>query len=656
LGELEYYNGRGVTEKRIKEGTQAMAFGVATQDCRLVTNDSTSAIDENRQSNDETRPVLLSAAGESCLTWLLFGAIVGRGDDRNWHMWVMQGKDSERRLPYGLVFLFACLITDCIPVLADRSNAANGYAGSLACATCHSAIYKSYSGTPMANASGKVPDTLSGNPPSGEFLHALSGVRYRIFPDQDAFYFEFRKNGPSPSGQEIHGRRRIQYYIGSGSHARGYMFETDGFLFQVPVSYYSARGVWDMAPGYENYPNIFLGRRIEEACLECHASGVRVLEGGRYDAVPFAEGAVACERCHGPGQAHIARMMDGANQASIQIVNPVRLPARRRDSICAQCHLSGEARVPKASHSLSTFRPGDLLSDHVAAFVWSSGAVPERKVIGHFEGFWKSRCKQAAGDRFWCGSCHDPHSVPAPSQSGRFFRAKCLSCHQESSCTLNREARMRSGDDCISCHMPKTRAVDGLHTSFTDHSIPRVASTEPSSLAGGRSRYLASFWGDSAESREVALAYAEVAARTGKTEDYSRAFSQLRSAVKQAPADHEVLTQLGYMYERMGDSSQAILLYQRALQQDSADNVAAVNLAGLLAERGQSSEAMQLWRNALSNNPGLEAPGINLSKLYLEQGNPAAAAKWLASVLEFSPDSPHAWRLWSAISSQAGDR
>jgi predicted CXXCH cytochrome family protein len=566
-------------------------------------------------------------------------------------MRVMQREDSER-LRYCLLFLFGCLITASIPLLADGSNPGNGYAGSLACATCHAAIYKSYSSTPMANASGKVPGTLSGNPPSGEFLHMLSGVRYRIFQDQDAFYFEFRKNASSSSGQEIRGRRRIQYYIGSGSHARAYAFGTEGFLFQAPVSYYSVRGVWDMAPGYENYPNIFLGRRIEEGCLECHASGVRVLERGRFDKVPFMEGAVGCERCHGPGKTHIARMMDRAPDTSIHVVNPVRLPARRRDSVCAQCHLSGEARISKANHSLSTFRPGDLLSDHVVAFVWSSGAVPERKVIGHFEGFWKSRCKQAAGDRFWCGSCHDPHSVPAASQSARFFREKCLSCHQESSCTLNREVRMKNSDDCVSCHMPKARAVDGLHTSFTDHSIPRVARVEPSSSLGG-SKYLASFWGDPAEIREAALAYAKVAGGTGKTADYARAFSELRAAAKEAPADHEVLTQLGYMYEHFGDTSQAMLLYRRALQQDSADDVAAVNLAGLLAERGQSSEAMQLWQNALSNNPGLEAPGINLSQLYLEQGNPAAAAKWLASVLEFSPDSPRAWKLWSAISDHA---
>ena len=563
-------------------------------------------------------------------------------------------QDSERTLPYCLLFLIGCLITDCIPLLADGSSPANGYAGSLACATCHAAIYKSYSSTPMANASGKVPGALSSTPPAGEFLHVLSGVRYRIFQEQDAFYFEFRKNASSSSGQEIRGRRRIQYYIGSGSHARAYVFETEGFLFQVPVSYYSARRVWDMAPGYENYPNIFLGRRIEEGCLECHASGVRVLEGGRYDQVPFTEGAVGCERCHGPGKTHIARMMDRVRDGPTQIIDPVSLPARRRDSICAQCHLSGEARIPKASHSLSTFRPGDLLSDHVVAFVWSSGAVPERKVIGHFEGFWKSRCKQAAGDRFWCGSCHDPHSVPAASQSARFFREKCLSCHQESSCTLNREARMKNGDDCVTAICRRHAAADGLHTSFTDHSIPRAARAEAGSLAGGSSRYLAPFWGDSAEIREVALAYAKVAVRTAKTEDYSRAFSELRLAVKEAPADYKVLTQLGYMYEHFGDTSQAILLYQRALQQDSADDVAGVNLAGLLAERGHSSEAMQLWQNALSNNPGLEAPGINLSELYLKQGNPEAAAKWLASVLEFSPDSPRAWKLWSAISSHGG--
>ena len=47
----------------------------------------------------------------------------------------------------------------------------------------------------------------------------------------------------------------------------------------------------------------------------------------------FVEGAISCERCHGPGKAHIARMTVPARDAPRQIVNPAKLDARRRDSV-----------------------------------------------------------------------------------------------------------------------------------------------------------------------------------------------------------------------------------------------------------------------------------------------------------------------------------
>jgi len=39
------------------------------------------------------------------------------------------------------------------------------------------------------------------------------------------------------------------------------------------------------------------------------------------------------------------------------MVNPAKLDAARRDSICEQCHLAGEARVEKPGKQLAVFRP-----------------------------------------------------------------------------------------------------------------------------------------------------------------------------------------------------------------------------------------------------------------------------------------------------------
>src|SRR5439155_7993378 len=95
------------------------------------------------------------------------------------------------------------------------------------------------------------------------------------------------------------------------------------------------------------------------------------------------------------------------------------------------------------------------------------------KVIGHFEKLWTSACKKASGDRLWCGTCHDPHSLPSETLPLEYYRQKCLFCHQNSDCKSEARLRALSSNDCIACHMPKNRALDGGHSSFTDHSIPR---------------------------------------------------------------------------------------------------------------------------------------------------------------------------------------
>jgi len=45
------------------------------------------------------------------------------------------------------------------------------------------------------------------------------------------------------------------------------------------------------------------------------------------------------------------------------IVNPAKLAQRARDSVCEQCHLLGEARVPNPDKNIEDFRPGVDLKD-----------------------------------------------------------------------------------------------------------------------------------------------------------------------------------------------------------------------------------------------------------------------------------------------------
>ena len=160
-------------------------------------------------------------------------------------------------------------------------------------------------------------------------------------------------------------RRELSYFVGSGAVARSYLTAVDGFLYEAPATYYSRIGKWAPSPGYDRYSYPFLTRAIAPACLGCHASGVQAIAGTQngYQSPPFLEGGVSCERCHGPGAQH------ASNGKPQDIINPVKLAPEQRDSVCAQCHLSGEIRVDRAEKSMSNFTAGSKLSDFTTTFV-----------------------------------------------------------------------------------------------------------------------------------------------------------------------------------------------------------------------------------------------------------------------------------------------
>jgi hypothetical protein len=238
-------------------------------------------------------------------------------------------------------------------------------APSSACAPCHREIYNRYRATPMALTSGAP----GGDLPRGTITHAASGFRYRITGDS----FEFSK-------AEIHGSRSLSWFIGSGAAARSFLIADDGYLFEAPVTYYAASRKWDLSPAYDRYAYPFLTRPVLPACLNCHASGVSPIAGthNRFADPPFTESGIACERCHGAGERHIA------SAKATDIVNPAKLPADRRDSICSQCHLSGDVRVMRPGAAWNTYRPGDRLADSVAVFV-RAGNTAGLTVTSHVE-------------------------------------------------------------------------------------------------------------------------------------------------------------------------------------------------------------------------------------------------------------------------------
>ena len=322
--------------------------------------------------------------------------------------------------------------------------ALRGETGSAVCATCHREIADAYRTTGMARSSGEV----TGIESEGSFAHKPSGVRYRVYRKDAAAWFSFDLG-------DVHGSRRLEYFIGSGTVGRSYLYSVDGFLYQAPVSWYSAPAKWDLSPGYQQYDPLYLTRGIEPVCLQCHASGVQAVAGtaNGYRVPPFREGGVSCERCHGAGDAHVA--------GRGKMINPAKLTPDRRDSICAQCHLSGEARIARAGMD-GTFRPGDLLSDSLVVFEWSGNA--DMNVTSHFERLSESACKKASGDRLWCGSCHDPHRAPAEAERPDSIGRSACSAIRPPTATADRTvpaATCRNGrcGTCSTRRTPTTRSA-----------------------------------------------------------------------------------------------------------------------------------------------------------------------------------------------------
>ncbi len=499
-----------------------------------------------------------------------------------------------------------------------------------ACAQCHQAIYASYKRTHMARGSGLAAEALI----PGTFHHDQSGVDYRVFlrPDHTPVMSFSRPDG------SLSGERDLALFVGSGHRGRTFLYQIDHRWFELPINFYTRRNAWAMAPAFDDATAMPQELPVDPGCLHCHASQIQTAEPtarNRFPSTPFKQGGIGCSACHGDPAQHLA------SGGRAPILNPDKLSASRRDSACIQCHLEGDAVVPRPGRSLAQFQPGDDLTDYAVYFVKSQSSGSGARATSQYEALLRSACKRASGDDLTCTTCHDPHSSPAPADRVQYFRQRCLACHTDPD---YRNIHHPEQPDCAACHMPTRSTTDISHEQVTDHDIEAHPATRAklAFLNHPSPVELVPVGDFHSDDRTLGLAYAQLAQK-GDRNAAQKALQLLTQAATHSSSqpgqqpDPELYLRLGYLLQLAGQPAKARAAYSNALQADPYDPTALGNLAVLDAGQGRAPEAVHLLDRLITADPSQTAAGLNLAYIQCRLGHPDQA---LATARQLQPENP----------------
>ncbi len=373
------------------------------------------------------------------------------------------------------------------PVRTDWAKAERAEAE---CGDCHPDDEDAWRASPMGRSFGAA-TAPQGTPASAR--HPGSGLRYSVGEG-------FGVEAPGFSFE-----RAAAFQIGSGAHARTYLWRDGEDLFELPMTWYASRRGWDLSPGFGDGRDPGFRRRVEPGCLACHANA--------FGPEPHAMG---CSRCHGEASVHAAGDAPG----------PTRLSPERERDVCAFCHLTGAARLLRFERDSADFTPGEPLADVVAVFVRQT-ATDGFNVSSHGGRLARSACATKS-PQLLCTTCHRPHA------EARDRSAACRDCHKEATACAG-----PGGADCASCHMVLGEVHDIPHVSMTDHFI-RVR-PEPAKAASDNDSPLLWIARPEAEPSDpdhqilLGRAYVEVWRNDGQRKDADRAERFLGAGLERRP-------------------------------------------------------------------------------------------------------------------------
>lgn len=551
------------------------------------------------------------------------------------------------------------------------------YVGMEVCRGCHPGVYETFMQTGMGQSFGHATRQKS----AADFTPAHAIVYdkdldyyYKPYFSGDTFYItEFRLEGRDTVHKLT---QRIDYVVGSGQHTNSHIFNVNGYLYQAPITFYTQKRKWDLAPGFEKGASSRFKRMIQLECMTCH-NGYPKFDMGSENRYNQVLTGIDCERCHGPGSLHVTERQnnpphDTSKSPDYTIVNPRRLSTELQNNICQRCHLQGIS-VLNDGKTFYDFRPGMKLSEVMNVFMPEyEGAQDKMIMASHVERMKKSDC-YVQSSKMSCITCHKPHVSVKFTPRAQYLTA-CQNCHAgggQKKCTESLQVRATKNDDCVTCHMPRNGSIDIPHVAVTDHYIRRrpLADTEakkitaflgmkcynndkPDAITTARGfmefyeRYTPSKGLLDSALRYIMLQPDAEARKQNRDlirayyllQDYAKVISYAQSLQPTAITDAWTAYRIGEAYYQSDDAHKALPWYKRATE--IWPNALDFNnkYGTCLLALNKLPEAQKVFEFVLSQLPRHVSANTNLGFIYMQQGNGTMAYDHMMRANAVDPD------------------
>ena len=546
------------------------------------------------------------------------------------------------------------------------------YVGIETCASCHEDKHSTFIHTGMG---------LSFDSATQEKSSAVFSTQHKVYDrNSDMYYYPywskdklFIKEFRLSNQDTIHQLDvQINYIVGSGQHTNSHLFSEQGYVYQAPITFYVQEQKWDLAPGFENGNNARFSRILNSECVSCHNAMPQLTAGSDYKFTQIGKG-IDCERCHGPGELHVAERKLGKG-ADVKkgidptIVNPRKLSWERQIDLCQRCHLQG-LNVLKEGRKFTDFKPGMVLSDVFEIYLPQyEGENGSFDMANHSQRFQMSECFVQSNSKalsFTCISCHNPH-ISVKQTGKEVYNAACKNCHQTKKCTEMAAALLAAKHNCVSCHMPANGSVDIPHVSVHDHYIRKPKSKEDvqnmqkliglyavnnsAPVLGTQIQAYLEYWEKFDKNPFYLTKAFELLAKTKNpklwlkyyylTENYAKAI-QLKLENVELTAWENFM--LGEAFGKQNQKSISKFHIKRAFEQDGTQVVIGIQLLKYYLRDGELVNAQKISNLLLADFPRNVSIVNSTAQLNIMQGNLSQGKQRMVLALKLNPDDVDVW-------------